>query len=109
MNAASKTFIRVFTPGNPKFRLRKGELGISVFDPDAVNPPLTETEILASFRPGSQTVSRTEAEIHAQGLTIVSVPGGAQLPVRLRMAHAEIQAGPGMKRDQFKAALKRLE
>src|SRR6266496_4484191 len=103
MNAAPKTFIRVFTPGNPKFRLRKGELGISVFDPDAVNPPLTEAEILASFRPGSQSVSRTGAEIHALGLTVVSIPGGPQLPPRLQMAHVEIQAGPGMKRDQFKA------
>jgi hypothetical protein len=109
MNPASKIFIRVFTPGNRKFQLRKGELGISVFDPGAVNPPLTETEILASFRPGSQSVSRTEAEIHAQGLTIISVPGGSQLPYRLQMAHVEIQAGLGMKRDQFKAALKRLE
>jgi|SRR6266478_1221657 len=109
MNAASRTFIRVFTPGSLKFQLRKGEFGISIFDPDAVNPPLTETEILASFRPGSQSVSRTETQIHAQGLTIVSVPGGSQLPHRLQVAHAEIQTGLGMKRDQFKAALKRLE
>jgi hypothetical protein len=104
-----RTFIRVFTPGSPRFQLRKGEFGISVFDPDAVNPPLTELEILANFRVGSQTVSRTEAEIHAQGLTIVSIPGGLQLSHRLQAAHVEIQAGLGMKRDQFKAALKRLE
>jgi hypothetical protein len=109
MNAASRTFIRVFTPGCLKFQLRKGEFGISVFDPGAVNPPLTETEILASFRPGSQSVSRTEAEIHAQGLTIVSIPGGPQLPPRLQIAHVEIQMSLGMKRDQFKAALMRLE
>jgi hypothetical protein len=109
MNAASKTFIRVFTPGHPKFQLRKGESGISVFDPDAVNPPLTETEILAGFRSGSQTVVRTDAEIQTSGLTIVPISGGPQLSLRLQMAHAEIQAGPGMKRDQFKAALKRLE
>ncbi len=109
MNAAFRTFIRVFTPGNPKFQLRKGEFGISAFDPGAVNPPLTEIEILASFRPGSQSVSRTEDEIHAQGLTFVSIPGGPQLPLRLQMAHVEIQAGPGMKRNHFKAALKRLE
>ena len=84
MNASSRTFIRVFTPGSPKFQLRKGEFGITVFDPDVVNPPLTDPEILASFRPGSQSVSRTEAEIHAQGLTIISVPRGSQLPPRLQ-------------------------
>jgi len=109
MNTASKTLIRVFTPGHLKFQLRKGEFGISIFDLDAVIPPLTEPEILASFRPGSQSVSRTESEIHAQGLAIVSIPGGPQLPPRLQIAHAEIQTGLGMKRDQFKAALKRLE
>src|SRR5437899_351024 len=105
MTAIPKRFIRVFTPGNQKFQLRKGELGISVFDPDAVSPPLSEAEILASFRPGSQTVSRTETDIQAHGLQIIPIPGGPQLPPRLQMAHVEIQAGPGMKRDQFKAAL----
>ena len=106
MNAASKTLIRVFTPGHPKFQLRKGEFGISVFDPDAVNPPLTEPEILASFRPGSQSVSRTESEIHAQGLAIVSIPGGPQLPPRLQIAHAEIQTGVGMKREPVQGRTK---
>src|SRR5438128_12684779 len=109
MNATFKRFLRVYTPGNPKFQLRRGEFGISVFDPDAVTPPLSEAEILSSFRPGSQTVSKTDAEIHAQVLMIVSIPGAGQLSARLQVAHAEIRPGPGLKRNQFKAALKRLE
>ena len=34
--------IRVADPGMPAFQLRKGEPGLSVFDTDAVTPPLTE-------------------------------------------------------------------
>jgi hypothetical protein len=101
--------VRVVEPGQPSFQLRKGEQGVSVFDPAAVSPPLSEAEILNSFRPGSQTVSRSFEEIDQKGLRIVPVEGDETLPQRLREAHAEIQPGLGMTRSQFKRALKELE
>lgn len=101
--------VRVGEPGRPAFVLRKGEEGLSVFDPEAVSPPLTEGEILDAFRAGSLVVSRTEAEVAAKGLSIVPIPGAEPLPGRLREAHAEIRPGPNMTRAQFKQALKELE
>jgi len=101
--------VRVATPGRPAFQLRKGEEGLSVFDLDAVDPPLTEAEILSCFRPGSRVVVRSVSEIEGGGLTVIPVPGAAPLPSRLRDAHAEIRPGPGMPRDRFKQALQELE
>jgi len=101
--------MRVMTPGKPAFLLQKGETGLSVFDPDAVSPPLTEAEILSSFRPGSLTVVRTVAEIQRVGVRITLTPGDPKLPLRLQLAHAEIVPGHNMARNQFKAALKGLE
>jgi hypothetical protein len=100
---------RVAEPGKSAFQLRKGEEGLSVFDLLAVNPPLTEAEILDSFRAGSQTLIRTVSEIENKGLQVVPVPGAEPLPERLRQAHAEIRPGPGMTRGQFKQILKELE
>lgn len=100
---------RVGMPGQPCFQLRKGELGLSVFALASVDPPLTETEILEAFRPGSAVVYRTVSEILALGLAIAPTPGSDSLPERLRRAHREIEAGPDMTRGSFKAALKGLE
>jgi len=101
--------VRITEPGRPAFQLRKGEEGISVFDREAVKPPLTDSEILSSFRVGSLLVSRSQAEIEAKGLRVVPVPGAETLPERLRQAHAEIGPGPGMTRSEFKRALMELE
>ena len=101
--------VRVGEPGKPAFQLRKGEEGISVFDRDAVKPPLTDSEILNSFRAGSLLVSRSHAEIEVKGLRVVPVAGAETLPERLREAHAEIVPGPGMARSEFKKALMELE
>lgn len=101
--------VRVSEPGRPAFQLRKGEEGLSVFDLEAVEPPLTESEILEAFRPGSQTVARSVAEVEARGLRVAPIPGAGALPERLRAAHVEIQPGPGMTRAEFKQALKELE
>jgi hypothetical protein len=101
--------IRVAEPGRPAFQLRKGEEGLLVFDPDAVNPPLTEAEILGGFRPGSRPVVRSESDIRAKGLTLVPILGADPLPTRLRAAHLEIRPGPGMSRAAFKQALRELE
>lgn len=102
-------FIRVAEVGKPCFQLRKNEHGISVFDVDAVDPPLTETEVLDAFRAGSLLVFRSREDIETKGLIIAQVAGGPSLPDRLRDAHAEIQAPPGMTRSQFKKALQELE
>jgi hypothetical protein len=101
--------VRVATPGQPAFQLRKGELGISVFDPDGVDPPLTEDEILVPFRAGSVVVYRTLEQIVAAGLVLIVTPGADVLPDRLRVAHREITAPPSASRPAFKAALKLLE
>jgi|SRR4051812_19667197 hypothetical protein len=109
MPAPGEEFVRVGEPGRPFFQLRPGEEGVSVFDPRAVDPPLTEGEVLQSFRPGSAAVVRSRDDITAAGLTVAPVPGTGPLPPRLRDAHAEIRPGPGMTRPQFKQALRSLE
>jgi hypothetical protein len=73
--AAGEEFIRVGEVGQPFFRLRPGEQGISVFDSEAVNPPLSDNEILANFRFGSSIVIRSGEAIAAAGLRVESVPG----------------------------------
>jgi hypothetical protein len=108
-DALPSTAIRATMPGGPAFQLRKGEEGISVFDPAAVDPPLTEQEILDSFRAGSQSLARSVKDVEAHGLQVVPVEGAETLPERLRQAHREIRPGPAMTRDQFKRALKELE
>src|SRR5437868_5706259 len=101
--------VRISEPDRPAFLLRKGEEGISVFDLEAVQPPLMESEILNNFRTGSLAISRSLTEIEAKGLQVVPVFGAATLAQRLREAHAEIRPGPAMTRAQFKKALKELE
>ena len=100
---------RVGTPDQPAFQLRKGERGLSVFDPSAVDPPLTEAEILEPFRPGSIVLYRRMEQIVAAGLTLVATDGADVLTHRLRVAHREIGPTAGMSRAEFKAALKLLE
>ncbi len=101
--------VRVAEPGGPAFQLRKGEEGISVFNPAAVDPPVTEEEIFDASRPGSAVVARTEDEIAAKGLLVVPIDGADVLPERLRQSHAEIRPSAGMPRPDFKKALKELE
>lgn len=101
--------VRVTERGRSAFQLRKGEEGISVFDLESVHPPLTEAEVLQSFRSGSQVITHSVDEIVAKGLRVVPIPGTEPLPQRLRDSHAEIRPAPGMTRAQFKQALKELE
>jgi hypothetical protein len=100
---------RVCEPNRPAFQLRPGELGISVFDPGAVDPPLTESEVLEAFRTGSIVTSRTEEQLRKLGLELVPVPGHADLPERLIQAHHEIRPRGTMSRADFKKGLKELE
>jgi hypothetical protein len=107
--SAAETVVRVGMPGTSAFVLRKGEEGLSVFDPRAVESPVTDDEILDAFRPGSILVERSGERIAALGLVIVATEGAATLPDRVRAAHREIRPGAGMSRPAFKAALKMLE
>lgn len=107
-NESSGGFIRVTTPGMPAFQLRSGEEGISVFLRNGVSPALTDTEVLANFRPGSVIVEVSPTQIAAQGLIAVPTPGAPTLPPRLQVSHYEIQPGENMTRNQFKNALKGL-
>ncbi|SRR6266851_1544834 len=106
---SARRVIRVTAGGSPAFQLRKGEEGLSVFDPDAVVPPLSEEEILDTFRPGSLTVVRSVADIETKGLQIIPLEGADTLPDRLRQAHHEIRPGTSMSRADFKRALRELE
>lgn len=96
---------RVFADGKPRFQLRKGEEGLSVFDADE----LLEHEILANFRPASRLTTRESAFIEGFGLKVEKSDGDPSLPQRLRENHWEIRPADGMSRYQFKAALKKLE
>jgi hypothetical protein len=100
--------VRVVEPGRSAYQLRKGEEGISVFDTEALEPALTQSEVLEGFRHGSQTVSCSRAEVESRGLVIVPIKGADSLPGRLREAHAEFRKGPEMSRGQFKQLLKEL-
>jgi hypothetical protein len=96
---------RVFEVGRPKFQLRKGEEGLSVFDADE----LLEDEILPNFRPGSLLCTEQLPSIESFGLKVEKTPGEWNLPARLQENHWEIRPGDAMTRHQFKIALKKLE
>jgi hypothetical protein len=108
-DAVVAVVIRVGSPGVSAFQLRKGEQGLSVFDPVGVDPPLTDDEILDAFRPGSLLVYRTITQITSLGMRVVPSEGAESLPERLKAAHREIRPSAQMLRPQFKAALKELE
>jgi len=101
--------VRVAEPDRPAFQLRKGEEGLSVFDTEAALPPLTEEEILSSFRPGCIALHRSQDDVLNKGLLIAPILGAESLPERLRESHVEIVPGPGMSRGHFKQLLKELE
>lgn len=101
--------VRVSDEGKPAFQLRKGEEGISAFDPDLVLPPLEELEILSAFRSGSVLIMRRLEAIEAKGLHVEQIEGAETLPERLKNSHVEIRPQPGMSRAEFKQALRELE
>jgi hypothetical protein len=96
---------RVVEPGKPRFQLRQGEEGLSVFDAGHVKPE----DILPAFRPGSLVVSRDVEWLESFGLQVVKTPDDPGLPKLLQDNHAIICAGNGMTRKQFKQMLKALE
>ena len=109
VQATSTNLFRVGMPGGYAFQLRPGEEGLSVFAEDGVDPLLTETEVLASFRTDSIIRTRSQHETMVAGLEVVAVEGTDNLPDRLRQSHRELRPGQGMTRAQFKQALRRLE
>jgi len=104
---------RVFEPGKPRFQLRPGEEGLSVFDAQSVNAE----DILPHFRPGSLITTKDIALIKSFGLNVIKTQGDPNLPTLLQERHYEIRPGAEMVespggptiRTQFKAALKKLE
>ena len=80
---------RIFEEGKPKFQLRKGEEGLSVFDADE----LVESEVLPNFRPGSHLITLQRPFIESFGLKIEKTPGDTSLPQRLQANHWEIRPG----------------
>ena len=96
---------RVYQPGKPRFQLRQGEEGISLFDAGKV----TTGDILPNFRAGSLVTTVEVAAIESFGLRVVESPGDPSLPDLLQNNHLDILPGDGMARNQFKTALKALE
>ena len=80
-----------------------------MFDLEKTAPPLSAPEVLASFRPGSHAIMRSETEVVAKGLQIVPILGSDALPPRLREAHCEIRPRGGMTRAEFKRLLQEFE
>jgi hypothetical protein len=101
--------IRVAQPGRPAFQLRPGQQGISVFDENGVDPPLTANEIFELFRSGSVLIRVSRASIAASGLIIEAVAGVPPLTDRLCLAHRENRPAAGVTRGEFKQLLRKLE
>jgi hypothetical protein len=99
--------IRVAEVGKAAFALRKGEEGLSVFDPHAVEPPLEDEEVLNAFRPGCHLLHRFLSVIVNLGLEVLVVQGAASLPTRLQDAHREIRPEPQMDRAAFQEVAQR--
>src|SRR2546422_711621 len=78
--------LRVAEAGKPAFQLRKGEEGLSVFDSGAVDPPLTDAEVLSCFRPGGTRFAVSPFDIYA-----VCPRCGTRLKVRALSAVTEIE------------------
>ena len=96
---------RVVEAAKPRFRLRPGEEGLSVFDAGAVRPE----DVLPAFRQGSSVIALEVGWVESFGLRVVKTPGETRLPAHLRDNHAIIGPGAGMTRKQFKQTLKVLE
>jgi hypothetical protein len=104
---------RAYEGNKPKFQLRSGEEGLSTFNADIVIPE----DVLPHFRPGTLLTTQLVELIESFGLKVVKTPGDPMLPPLLRDNHWEIRPGSSMVespgcasvRNQFKAALKKLE
>ena len=98
---------RIYVEGKPKFQLRKGEEGLSVFDADN----LLEEEILPNFRPGSRP-EYCKCRQFIRKLLVLKIektPGDSSLPKKLQENHWEIRPGDQMTRNQLKVALRLLD
>ena len=102
---AGPSIHRVYNAGKPRFQLRQGEEGLSVFDADKVTP----ADILPSFRPDSLVTTHEISTIESFGLSVVRTAGNPALPRLLQENHMEIRPIEGLTRKQFKEALRRLE
>jgi thiamine kinase-like enzyme len=104
-SAEKRKVYRVGEPGKPRFQLRQGEEGLSVFDARHVQPE----DVLPAFRPGSLVVALEVEWLESFGLQVAKTPGEPRLPKLLQDNHAVICPGTGMTRKQFKQTLKALE
>jgi hypothetical protein len=99
------TVKRVYQNGKPKYQLRQGEQGLSIFDAQ-----ISDADIRAKFKPGSKTDTKSVDEIEKKGFSMVQTHGDCdhlQNDV-LEDNHWEIRPAPGMTRKQLKVALKTL-
>lgn len=100
-----KAFKRVYENGHPKYQLRQGEEGSSIFDAE-----ISSAVILGKFRSGSKIEMKSIDEIESKGLIVVQTHGDCEhlQNDELEDNHWEIRPSTGMNRSQFKAALKTL-
>ena len=103
--AEKRKVYRVVEIGKPRFQLRQGEEGVSVFDAGRVQPE----NILPAFRPGSSVLALDVQWLESFNLQVVKTTGDSGLPKLLQDNHAIIAPGSEMTRKQFKQALKALE
>lgn len=96
---------RVYESGKPKYQLRQGEEGLSIFD-----AKIPDVAILAKFRASADIDTKSVDEIESKGLTVVQTHGDCEYLQNdeLEDNHWEIRPEPEMTRSQFKAALKTL-
>lgn len=96
---------RVYEIGKPRYQLRQGEEGLSIFD-----AKISDVTILAKFRAGAKIDLKSVNEIESKGLKVVQTHGDCEYlqDDDLEDNHWEIQPESGMTRSQFKAVLKAL-
>lgn len=96
---------RVVEEGQPKYQLKSGEEGLSVF------AGMSDTAILgaAAWREGSSVETKKVSDIEAAELTLVQTHGDCDfLNEDGQDKHWEIRMAEGDTRNEFKAKLKSL-
>lgn|GEM_PF-2755703 len=100
-----KNFKRVYENGHPKYQLRQGEEGLSIFD-----AKISDADILGKFRTGNKIEMKSIDEIESKDLRVLQTHGDCVhfQNDELEDNHWEIRPGPDMNRSQFKVVLKTL-
>lgn len=100
-----ETVSRVVEEGQPKYQLKSGEEGLSVF------ANMSDQEVMdsANWRDGSSIDKKSVADLEDKGLTVEQTHGDCDfLDDKGQDNHFEIRPGQGMTRNEFKKIIKEL-